>query len=75
MPGPPPKAAARRQRSRRDIGADLGAPQRPGRPPAMPRGLCRQAQAAWRAYWDDVVSGVTRPSDAPLVQRWVTRPR
>jgi P27 family predicted phage terminase small subunit len=71
MPGPPPKAAARRQRARRDIGADITAPQRPGHPPAMPRGLCQQAQAAWQAYWGDVVSGVTRPSDTPLIQRWV----
>ncbi|OBJ00368.1 hypothetical protein A5660_25075 [Mycobacterium alsense] len=70
MPGPPPKAAARRQRSRRDMGADIGALARPGRAPARPRGLCRAAQTAWGAYWKDVVSGVTRASDAPLVQRW-----
>jgi len=70
MPGPPPKAAARRQRGRRDMGADIGALARPGTAPAMPRGLCRQAQTAWTAYWKDVVSGVTRPSDAPLVLRW-----
>jgi hypothetical protein len=70
MPGPPPKAAARRQRSRRDIGTDISAPRHPGRPPAMPRGLCQPAQTAWTAYFKDVVSGVTRPSDTPLVQRW-----
>jgi hypothetical protein len=70
MPGPPPKAATRRQRSRRDIGTDIAAPRHPGRAPAMPRGLCRPAQTAWSAYWEDVVSGVTRLSDAPLVQRW-----
>jgi len=70
MRGPAPKAAARRQRSRRDMGTDIGALAHPGRPPAMPRGLCRQAQTAWTAYWNDVVSGVTRPADTPLVQRW-----
>jgi hypothetical protein len=36
----------------------------------MPRGLCKPAQAAWDAYWGDVVSGVTRDSDASLVIRW-----
>ncbi len=71
MPGPPPKAAARRQRSHRDMGTDIGAPQRPGRPPTMPAGLCRQAQTAWTAYWKDAVSGVMRSSDTALVQRWV----
>ncbi|HWS94469.1 MAG TPA: hypothetical protein VN255_01175 [Mycobacterium sp.] len=70
MPGPPPKAAARRQRSRRDIGNDIGTLQRPGHAPAMPAGLCKEVQTAWNAYWKDVVSGVTRPSDTPLVQRW-----
>lgn len=49
MPGPPPKSAARRQRSRRDIGHDIGALHRPGTAPAMPRGLCRAAQTAWTA--------------------------
>ncbi len=38
----------------------------------MPRNLCRAAQTAWAAYWKDVVSGVTRPSDALLVLRWAT---
>jgi P27 family predicted phage terminase small subunit len=71
MPGPPPKAAARRQRSRRDIGADIGAVRRPGNPPTMPAGLCKQAQTAWAGYWKDAVSGVMRSSDAPIVLRWV----
>ncbi len=70
MPGPPPKSAARRQRSRRDMGTDIGALSKPGKPTSMPRGLCRQAQTAWHGYWHDVVSGVTRPSDATLVLRW-----
>jgi P27 family predicted phage terminase small subunit len=70
LPGPPPKAAARRQRSRRDMGTDIGTPTRAGRPPTMPHHLCKQARDAWNAYWNDVVSGVTRASDAPLVQRW-----
>jgi P27 family predicted phage terminase small subunit len=70
MPGPPPKAAARRQRSRRDMGADIGPLRRGGTAPAMPHGLCKAAQTAWTAYWDDAVSGVTRASDAALVQRW-----
>ena len=71
MPGPPPKAAARRQRSRRDIGGDIGALSKPGKPPSLPRGLCQQAQTAWSAYWKDAVSGVMRSSDAPIVLRWV----
>ncbi|HTX96855.1 MAG TPA: hypothetical protein VME67_19565 [Mycobacterium sp.] len=70
MPGPPPKTTARRQRSRRDIGADIGAVRHCSRPPAMPRGLCSQAQTAWAAYWKDAVSGVTRPSDTALLVRW-----
>ena len=71
MPGPPPKAAARRQRSRRDMGADIGTPSKPGKPPSQPRGLCPQAQTAWAGYWKDAVSGVMRSSDAPIVLRWV----
>lgn len=71
MPGPPPKSAARRQRSRRDMGVDIGALSKPGSAPPMPRGLCRQAQTAWTGYWKDVVSGVMRPSDATIVLRWV----
>lgn len=71
MPGPPPKAAARRQRSRRDMGADIGTVAKPGKPPAMPRGLCPQAQTAWNGFWGDTVSGIMRPSDAPIVKRWV----
>lgn len=39
MPGPPPKAAARRQRSRRDMGANIGMLSKPGNRPACP-GAC-----------------------------------
>lgn len=67
MPGPAPKPAAKRQnRVTRDIGS-VGAA---GIAPRMPSGLCRQAQDAWRGYWGDVLSGVMRQSDAPLVLRW-----
>lgn len=36
----------------------------------MPKGLCREAVGAWEAYWVDVVAGVVRRSDEPLVERW-----
>jgi P27 family predicted phage terminase small subunit len=39
--------------------------------PKMPSGLCAAAQAAWRDYWGDTVSGVLRPSDTAIVLRWV----
>jgi len=70
MPGPPPKAAARRQRSKRDMGADIGLVSSSGTAPKMPTRLCAPAKAAWNAYWGDVLSGVMRESDAPLVLRW-----
>ena len=69
MPGPPPKPAARRQRGRRRN--DFGLVRAASKPPTMPRGLCRQAQDAWSGYWTDVVSGVMRRSDAPIVLRWI----
>ena len=71
MPGPAPKAAARRQRSRRDMGSDIGLVRAAGSAPPMPRGLCRQAQTAWKGYWADVLSGVMRASDGTLIGRWV----
>jgi hypothetical protein len=37
----------------------------------MPRGLCQQAQDAWRAFWTDVASGAMRPSDTVVALRWV----
>jgi hypothetical protein len=42
-----------------------------GKAPPMPKGLCRQAQDAWRAFWADTVSGVLRSSDATVALRWV----
>lgn len=38
--------------------------------PSPPPKLCAQARDAWNGYWDDVVSGVMRPSDDTLVGRW-----
>lgn len=39
--------------------------------PAAPAKLCAAAVEAWDAYWTDVIAGVLRPGDAPLVDRWV----
>ena len=71
MPGPPPKSAARRQRSKRDIGGDIGSVETIGIAPPLPAKLCLQAVDAWNSYWGDVLSGVMRQSDATLVLRWV----
>jgi hypothetical protein len=61
------KPASRRQnRITRDIGPVRQAP----KAPSMPRGLCKPAQDAWRAYWADPVSGATTGSDLPLLIRW-----
>lgn len=68
MPGPPPKPAADRQgRHRTDLGI---VPAASGHPTA-PAKLCAAAVEAWDAYWTDVIAGVLRPGDAPLVDRWV----
>lgn len=62
------KPPARRvNRITRDIGLVRAAP----KAPTMPRGLCKPAQDAWRAYWADHVSGATTGSDLPLLIRWV----
>jgi P27 family predicted phage terminase small subunit len=37
----------------------------------MPRGLCSQAQDAWRNFWTDVVSGAVQAADIEVVLRWV----
>ena len=71
LPGPPPKSAARRQRSKRDMGIDIGVVDAVGPAPRMPADMCRPAQNAWRSYWTDVLSGVMRDADATLVLRWV----
>ncbi|TDH48877.1 hypothetical protein E2F47_22185 [Mycobacterium eburneum] len=68
MPGPAKKPAAKRQNR---VTNDVGAVGAPGMAPMMPRGLCRQAQSAWTAYWRDALSGTMRKSDATLVLRWV----
>lgn len=39
--------------------------------PKAPARLCVAAVDAWDAYWTDVIAGVVRPGDAPLVDRWV----
>jgi hypothetical protein len=68
MPGPPPKPAADRQgRHRTDLGVVRAADASPEPPPR----LCTAAVDAWHAYWTDVIAGVVRPGDAPLVDRWV----
>lgn len=69
MSGPPPKPAEERQRrNARDVG--LVAVPTAG-PPEPPSGLCAAANEAWTAYWTDVIAGVVRPGDAPLVDRWI----
>ena len=37
----------------------------------MPRGLCQQAQDAWRNFWTDVVRGAVQAADIEVVLRWV----
>lgn len=72
LPGPAPKAAARRQRSKRDMGADIGLVTICGGvEPHMPSGLCSAAQSAWRDFWDDALCGVMRNPDASMALRWV----
>lgn len=71
MPGPTPKSAARRQRSSRDMGADIGLVSSSGTAPKMPPRLCAPAKAAWNAYWGNVLSGVMLGSDSPMVLRWI----
>lgn len=68
MPGPPPKRAEDRQGRHR---ADLGIVRASDSRPAPPSRMCAAAKDAWEAYWDDVIAGVVRPGDAPLVDRWV----
>jgi hypothetical protein len=68
MPGPLPKPASRRQNR---VTKSLGVVRTVGKAPRMPRGLCKAAQDAWRGYWADTVSGVTRESDTSLLLRWV----
>jgi hypothetical protein len=67
MPGPPPKPPSRRIRKATKT---IGVVKVAGVAPPMPRGLCRQAQDAWRGYWSDAVSGVMRCSDATVALRW-----
>lgn len=68
MAGPAPKPAAKRQnRGRSDLGLVTGG----GSAPALPKGLCAQAEDAWKGYWQDVLSGVMRAPDAPMALRWV----
>lgn len=64
----PPKPVAKRQNR---ITKSVGQVRSPGTAPRMPGGLCRAAQNAWHAYFGDDVSGITRPSDTPVVLRWV----
>jgi hypothetical protein len=68
MPGPPPKPAADRQGRHRN---DLGIIRAAGTSPEPPARLTAAAVEAWNAYWTDVIAGVLRPGDAPLVDRWV----
>jgi P27 family predicted phage terminase small subunit len=53
------------------MGADHGIVDIIGVAPPLPAKLCQQAVDAWHSYWGDVLSGVMRQSDAPLVLRWV----
>jgi hypothetical protein len=71
LPGPPPKPPELRQRANKPVTRPVGALSNAGNPPRMPRGLCKSAQIAWVAYWNDVISGVTRESDTSLVLRWI----
>jgi P27 family predicted phage terminase small subunit len=50
----------------------LGVVSTVGKAPRMPRGLCQQAQDAWRNFWLDVVSGAVQPADIEVTIRWVT---
>lgn len=68
MSGPPPKPASDRQGRHR---TDLGVVRSADSHPSAPTKLCTQAVEAWDAYWTDVIAGVVRPGDAPLVDRWV----
>jgi hypothetical protein len=69
MSGPPPKQPGKRiRRATKQIGLVSAA----GKAPKMPRGLCEPAQDAWRSYWSNTVSGVTRPEDTTVSLRWVT---
>lgn len=68
MPGPPPKVASRRiRKTTKTVGVIAAA----GMAPPIPRGLCEQAQNAWTAYWTNTVSGVMRPEDTTVAQRWI----
>ncbi|MFE8944508.1 hypothetical protein [Streptomyces sp. NPDC007856] len=68
LPGPPPKPVSDRQGRHR---ADLGIVRLAGEAPAAPPKLCAAANRAWNDYWTDVIAGVLRPGDAPLVDRWI----
>lgn len=39
--------------------------------PKPPPNLRADVRKLWIAYWDDVVSGVVRPSEEMLVRRWI----
>ena len=71
MPGPPPTPAADRQRrNKRDLGTVTEA--LPDRVPPPPGRLSAAATRAWAAYWGDVIAGVVRPGDRPLIERWIS---
>jgi P27 family predicted phage terminase small subunit len=66
-PGPPPKTPERRINR---VTKRLGLANRVERP-TMPRGLSKQAVAAWEDYWSDDVSRAVRTSDRAVVIRWI----
>lgn len=40
--------------------------------PKPPTNLRADIRKLWSAYWEDVVSGVVRPSEEMLVRRWIS---
>jgi len=69
MPGPAQKHPGKRVRKTRT--RSIGVVHSAGVAPLMPWNLCKPAQAAWRSYFADAVSGVLREADTPIVVRWV----
>jgi hypothetical protein len=71
MPGPAQKHPGKRVRKTRT--RSIGVVHSAGVAPLMPWNLCKPAQAAWRSYFADAVSGVLREADTPIVVRWEIR--
>jgi len=63
---PPGRAVDRRNGRRADLTGMA-----PIEKPAMPDGLCDEAQIEWRQYWDDPASMLNAPADRGVVLRWI----